>query len=586
MLVYGDAATIEDAGDKRARILQSVAEASAMPAGVIRHAALVAAFIEAGELAQGVADAAFTERGQDGRTPAQDAAMGFLLDLAGLVRLSWDSGFRRIAPLRAAALRGARLPDRIRVKRPEGYAFYALYPEAYREAARGLAPERLRVVGLRSIGTGLAAMVAAAAGAPAPVTLRPVGHPFRRELALADSLRAELTADPAARFAIVDEGPGLSGSSFGAVADFLEDHGVAPERIRFFPGHVGDLGPQASPRHRARWAKVTRPVVDFDALCLRAPDPAHRLETWAAGLVGEPEAPLEDLSGGAWRARAFAREADWPPANVGQERRKFLMRTRTGAWLLKFVGLGREGERKLAPARTLADAGFAPEVAGYRHGFLVERWIEPARPLDAASDDPAALVAVMGRYLAFRAGAFLARPEQGASLDDLLAMARHNAAAALGPDWARRLDGFAPDRAALERRVRRVETDNRLHAWEWLRRPDGRLVKTDALDHHAAHDLVGCQDIAWDVAGAVVEFDLDAAEQRRLCAILARETGRAVDPGLLAVLLPCYLAFQMGSAALAADALAGWPAEAARLRAAAGRYAERLRAVLANPCCP
>ena len=246
MLVYGDAATIEDAGDKRARILQSVAEASAMPAGVIRHAALVAAFIEAGELAQGVADAAFTERGQDGRTPAQDAAMGFLLDLAGLVRLSWDSGFRRIAPLRAAAaLRGARLPDRIRVKRPEGYTFYTLYPEAYREAARGLAPERLRVVGLRSIGTGLAAMVAAAAGAPAPVTLRPVGHPFRRELALADSLRSELTADPAARFAIVDEGPGLSGSSFGAVADFLEDHGVAPERIRFFPGHVGDLGSEA-----------------------------------------------------------------------------------------------------------------------------------------------------------------------------------------------------------------------------------------------------------------------------------------------------------------------------------------------------
>jgi len=85
------------------------------------------------------------------------------------------------------------------------------------------------------------------------------------------------------------------------------------------------------------------------------------------------------------------------------------------------------------------------------------------------------------------------------------------------------------------------------------------------------------------VAGAVVEFDLDAAEQRRLCAILARETGRAVDPRLLAVLLPCYLAFQMGSAALAADALAGWPAEAARLRAAAGRYAGRLRAVLADP---
>src|SRR4051795_13590145 len=134
MLVYGDATAIEDAGDKRARILQRVAEAGAMPAGVARHAALVTAFIEAGELAQGVADAAFAASGQDERTPAQDAAMAFLSDLAGLVRLSWDSGFRRIAPLpgAAVALRGARLPDRLRVKRPEGYAFYALYPEAYR----------------------------------------------------------------------------------------------------------------------------------------------------------------------------------------------------------------------------------------------------------------------------------------------------------------------------------------------------------------------------------------------------------------------------------------------------------------------
>ena len=61
----------------------------------------------------------------------------------------------------------------------------------------------------------------------------------------------------------------------------------------------------------------------------------------------------------------------------------------------------------------------------------------------------------------------------------------------------------------LERVVRPVEIDGRLHAWSYLRR-DGHLLKTDALDHHAGHDLVGCQDIAWDIVGAKIELGPDA----------------------------------------------------------------------------
>ena len=140
---------------------------------------MVAAFIEAGELAQGVADAAFAEHGCDAR--AQDSAMALLMETAGIVRLSWESGFRNIVPLpaeRSIQLEAALLPESIRVKRPEGYAFYALYPEAYLEAAAlGPRRENIRVIGIRSIGTGLAAMVAAALGAPAPATVRPAGHP-------------------------------------------------------------------------------------------------------------------------------------------------------------------------------------------------------------------------------------------------------------------------------------------------------------------------------------------------------------------------------------------------------------------------
>jgi hypothetical protein len=586
MLVYGDASITESPNEKRARIVEAAREAVAMAGGIERHGALVAAFIEAGELAQGIADAAFAEQGHDASTPAQDRAMALLMELAGIVRLSWQSGFRRIAPLSAKVIgqrEAAPWSESICVKRPEGYAFYALYPEAYLEAAVALAPlgGKVQVIGIRSIGTGLAAMVATALGAPAPVTVRPVGHPFRRELALSPELAAALRAEPEARFAVVDEGPGLSGSSFGTVADFLEDQRVTPEHIHFFPSHIGDLGPQASPRHRARWAKAARHVVDFDMLVLGANNPAHRLESWVADLVGAPEAPLDTLSGGAWRQRAYG-EDQRPPAHVQQERRKYLLRTATGSWLLRFAGLGREGGRKLDRARALFAAGFTPEVLGYRHGFLVERWIEDARPLDFRAVDRGALVGFVGRYLGFRARAFPAGPEQGASLNRLFEMARANTAEALGEARARRLDRFAPDLPELERRVRRIETDNRLHAWEWLQCADGRLLKTDALDHHAAHDLVGCQDVAWDVAGAMVELDLSDAEAQTLSAVIAHETGRAVDPGLLAVCRPCYLAFQTGYHALAADALVGCPDEAARLRAASDCYAARLRGVLAE----
>ena len=55
------------------------------------------------------------------------------------------------------------------------------------------------------------------------------------------------------------------------------------------------------------------------------------------------------------------------------------------------------------------------------------------------------------------------------------------------------------------------------------------------------------------------------------------ETGRAVDPDLLALLGPCYLALQLGDVTLSAEIAADQPAEAHRLRAGAARYRERLR---------
>ena len=573
MLVYGDRTRSEDPRRSLDAIRASIAGAAAAPPGVVRHDQLVAALIEAGVLAQGLADAEMARSGCDRRSAIQAAAMGLVVALARQVGASWTAGFRRDAePPESGidALEALALPDRIEARQPEGYAFYALYPETYFAAAEGLSADAC-VIGLRSIGTSLAAMVAAGAGAKTlPVSLRPVGHPFRRRVDLDAALLDEIGRDPSAVRAVVDEGPGLSGSSFGATADALETRGVPPDRIVFFPGHAGDPGPEAEPAHARRWSAADRRVVSFDDLIL------PRLAAAVEDLTGPAAEPMEDLSGGRWRALACAGEAAWPPVNAMQERRKFRLRTASGLWLLKFAGLGRIGRAVLDDAERLHAAGFCPQPAGLRLGFLVQRWEAPAVPLRSADLDRAEDLDTLGRYLSFRA-TLTAPDQQGADLAGLAEMTSTNIAEALGETaaavWHRRygrLDRLAPPR--------RVRTDNRLHAWEWLRLPDGRLLKADAGDHCRAHDLIGCQDIAWDLAGAQIEFDVSRTDLDRLAGAVAAAARIPVDPMLLEWLAPAYLAFQIGSWTMAAarsDA-----AERLRIRSLLDRYRIKLAALL------
>ena len=518
--------------------LPASADASHGEPWIDAHGRLGAVFIGLSELLQGAGDHA---------PAAEPALLQLTLAAAGALRRSWDEQTLDSPPSAFFNAARAVAPERLTVKTGEGYAFYALYPETYGETARALPPD-VRVIGLRSIGAGLACVVAEAAGAPPPLTVRPAGHPFARSVDLPP-------LDPAATYAVVDEGPGLSGSSFGAVADALEAQGVAPERIIFLPGHPGDLGPQASEAHRRRWAVARRLHVGFDAMI------APQLPGWVEDLTG-PAAEVRDLSGGAWRALAFGPdEGAWPPAAAHQERRKLLVRSARGAFLLKFAGLGDRGLTALERARALHAAGFGPEPLGWRHGFLVERWLK-SRPL--TPEDRPALLDTVRRYLAFRAAAFPAPEEAGADLSPLAEMARVNVGEALGPAWSARLP--APPRDADPR----VFGDARLHAWEWRVRPDGRLIKTDAADHAAAHDLVGAQPPEWDRAGAIVELDLTPEE--------ASAVGAAVGPFWLAA----YAAFQLGLWTQAAEALGGWPAERDRGLRQAGRYRDRLERLLST----
>lgn len=580
MLVYGDARRRTDPREALLGIGERARLAPALPAGLATHEALVEIFIDAAELAQGLADEAFEAAGGvDEFSPVTVAATELLLKLAQALARSWCSGLQQQdvdIDAAAQALAALPLPDRISCKRAEGYAFYALYPEALIEASRRLPSHGdTRVIGIRSIGFGLAALVAAATGLPPPLTVRPVGHPFARRLSLGPKIGATF-GGPAARFAVVDEGPGLSGSSFAAVFDALAERGVRDEQIDVLPGHAGEPGPEAAPSALQRWRGLARHVVGFDQLILHNRDPRLRLETWAADLLGPLSAPLEDLSGGRWRGLRYADAAAWPASNVSQERLKYRARTLAGEWLLKFNGLGRYGAEKHARGRIVAEAGFTPPLAGLRHGFLVERWLGDARALDPAAVSREALVARVGDYLGFRAKHLPAEPEAGASPAELAAMLRRNAELGEAVPVAD-LDRFC---AALSRSAASpcpAVTDNRLHAHEWLETAEGRIIKTDALDHAAAHDLVGCQDIAWDIAGAATELGFGEAELDELVVRVERAAERNVDRRLLELLRPCYLAFQLGSATLARDSLADLPEEAMRL----GREADRYRRDLA-----
>jgi hypothetical protein len=162
--------------------------------------------------------------------------------------------------------------------------------------------------------------------------------------------------------------------------------------------------------------------------------------------------------------------------------------------------------------------------------------------------------------------------------DDVLAMTRVNVSEGLGEDWVGRMGWMEGMRAAVEARPA-VAVDGRMMPWEWLRTGQGR-VKCDGLDHHDDHFWPGTQDIAWDLAGAMVEWGLDAAVREDLLARYERHAG--ADPGIRAVLPfheAAYLAWRLGYTSLAAETLGG-SEDGLRMARDRDGYAGLLRAAL------
>jgi hypothetical protein len=556
-----------------------------------------------------------------------------------------------------------KLPEgRVTVKLPEGFSFHALYPEQYAVAAgRWLADQHAAgaplarptlVVGIRSIGTTLAAVVTTvlrAAGVQVQsCTVRPLGHPFARrvdagELAPwldipGDQPGPEGGPRRPQRALVVDEGPGISGSSMAAAAVALVAGGVPAEDIAFLPGHAGEPGGAGAEEVQAWWRNARRYVGEAEKLTFGG---RRLLEALSAALTAAlPAAParrvvqMENISGGVWRQTAYADVAEWPPVCNAFERIKVRATLDDGSRvLLKFLGLAVGGtdftstaEAAAALLAARAVRQLAPPVVGVALGFVATRWIEgaplahPAPGQDSwqVGDAPTAVsqpetgtlaemprsgsaigeggasalagqIDQLGSYIAQVVGPALGHDNFAAATERLVEMIYNNTKEALGEAAANRAAGRAASYATRcvteirgsDGQVFAAYGDGRMHPYEWICTVDGRMAKVDGVGHDCDHTLIGPQPVMWDLAGACVEWQLTAAATRRLLAAFHAAGGPPVDDDALHFYRLAYLAWRTGQCALAAEVHD--PYEKQRLLAALAAYRRELAQLLAEP---
>ncbi|MBB4634686.1 hypothetical protein [Longimicrobium terrae] len=528
----------------------------------------VAFLVRAGELEQAVLDA--RDAGSLDQ-PVSEEEFTRLMVEAGRAYLSRQSPAPRALDRAAEALAAIRLTyeEPLRIKAPEGYLHYALDPAAFAEAARRYAAEvgaeqarRAVVLGIRSIGTSLSAVVAAALGTERRATLRPRGPSGQRTIE-AESVWRDVVRPGVADggdVLVVDEGPGATGETFWRVHEWLKTHGVDERRIVLFPSGEGAM-PLAPEERRAWFASARRYAPQVD------PERVRRVAERFGLTLGD------DLSWGAWRGVVDG-AAELPAAPIHERVKVRAVDPAGTQWLIRYAGLGRWGASARDRAIVLADLGAGPAVLGAWDGFVVLRWI-PGTPLTRADvADPDARAAV-ARYLAARAGRF--RTGKAVDPAPVRAALEENAREALGdvPGLAAalaRIDALPPRDAVI--------ADARLAPQEWIRGPAG-ITKVDAVDHGAGTRLPGPADAAWDLAGAAVEWGFDGAELDAL--IHQCSAGEPVDElrQAVAAYRPAYAAACLGEMQFARWE-AGSDAEAAILDTELDRYRTALTAELAT----
>lgn len=591
MIVYGDPSYHAALPALVARLRERAHRAAASPPSLD---ALRALLIEAGQVEQAARDAVPALPAEcaatllPGLESATDhSAIAFVRRWRALAGAQGPAEAALQAVASALEWAGAPPDLQVEVKVPEGYAFYTLFPEQYVLAAerwaaehQSITPRRVLVIGIRSIGTSLSAAVSAGlvelGWEVRRLTVRPTGHPFDRQVHLAPT---ETVGTSAAL--IVDEGPGLSGSSVAAVVRALIRAGLDPAQISVLPGHDREPGEEATVEVRALWAGLRRYTARVGELRWSGRTLAEHLADLTTGLCnGADVVRIDDLSAGAWRAVIYGDSRRWPPACTAFERVKLRCSTRSRqAVLWKFAGLAgapRRGadhaEAVVAELAARAQRGWTPPPIAAAFGFVAQPWVD-GEPL-TRSDGQSELLAHVGRYLADVAGPPLPPEEASAAFARLRLMVWANVEEALGEAQLAQAHPWADVAAeALAWRPWPTYGDGHLAPHEWLRTSTGQVLKVDAVGHDVDHTVIGPQPVLWDLAGALVEWALEGTAAAALIDAARGRLGEGEIPaGALRFYRLAYAAFRMGQCGLCAQTLERSPSERARLRCAQAYY--------------
>jgi hypothetical protein len=315
---------------------------------------------------------------------------------------------------------------------------------------------------------------------------------------------------------------------------------------------------------RERWSRHRKYLGDFDRDWIASGRLAQR---FGSTIVSE-------LSAGAWREYAYRASSEYPAIQPQHERRKFLAaRGRDDRVLIKFAGLASYGENHHRRDVRLADAGFAPDVAGFADGFVAFQWTD-GRPMERSDANPEFL-RTAARYLAW----IRCNERTGTTADPqpLIEMMELNIREGLGAGWSASAARVARMDAAIRGQTA-VRIDGRMMPHEWLRTSSG-FIKTDGSSHYDDHFYPGIQDIAWDLAGLSIEFDLgEAAEKFLVAEYIARSEDTTISDRL-PFFRVAYLAFRLGYTTLSTQAL-GSSADGTRMGRERHRFARRLGAEL------
>jgi hypothetical protein len=279
-----------------------------------------------------------------------------------------------------------------------------------------------------------------------------------------------------------------------------------------------------------------------------------------------PAAAKQYIGGGDWRRFLIPASDGWPAVWPQMERLKYLSGDRQQ--MLTFEGHGHYGAQVRARNEALSDSGFGTPYFGHQNGFGVHALTtgHAAQRGDLTRE----LLAHIADYCAWRAKEFSA---PSANRDELERMTRTN----FEREFGRTLrDLELPIKAP-------TICDNRMAPHHWLLSSDGRWLKLDAAIHGDDHFFPGPCDIAWDLAGIIVEWNLDRSASDQLLTEYFRQTGDQVARRIPGYEI-AYATFRLGWSKMAMASVHDSDEEA-RLARDYRRYRQLLQKLMSNSLC-